>query len=63
MNAGFTFLSEQITIMQAKGLIILELPISFIDRVFGKSTVTYKKVLNSVKGILFLCAFKRRLNA
>jgi dolichol-phosphate mannosyltransferase len=63
INTGFTYLSEQILIVHAKGLSILELPIVFIDRVSGKSTVTYKEIINSIKGILLLLFHKKRLNA
>jgi dolichol-phosphate mannosyltransferase len=63
INNGFTYLSEQILIVHAKGLSILELPIIFIERVSGKSTVTYKEIVNSIKGILLLFFHKKRLNA
>ena len=63
INNGFTYLSEQILIAHSKGLSILELPIVFIDRVSGKSTVTYKEIINSIKGILLLLFFKKRLHA
>jgi dolichol-phosphate mannosyltransferase len=63
LNTGFTYLSEQILIVHTKGLSILELPIIFIDRVSGKSTVTYKEIFNSIKGILLLFIYKKRLNA
>ena len=63
INNGFTYLSEQILIAHSKGLLILELPIVFIDRVSGKSTVTYREIANSIKGILLLLFYKKRLNA
>ena len=63
INNGFTYLSEQLLIAHSKGLSILELPIVFIDRVSGKSTVTYKEIINSIKGILLLLFFKKRLHA
>jgi len=63
LNNGFTYLSEQIIIVHSKGLSILELPIIFIERVSGKSTVTYKEIFNSLKGILLLVIYKKRLNA
>ena len=63
INNGFTYLSEQILIANSKGLLISELPIVFIDRVSGKSTVTYKEIINSIKGILLLLFYKKRLNA
>ena len=62
LNNGFIYLSEQILIVHTKGLLILELPIIFIDRVSGKSTVTYKEIFNSIKGILLLFINKKRLN-
>jgi hypothetical protein len=63
LNNGFTYLSEQALVIHTKGLSILELPIIFIDRVSGKSTVTYKEIVNSIKGILLLLFHKKRLNA
>jgi dolichol-phosphate mannosyltransferase len=63
LNTGFTYLSEQIFIVNKNGLSILELPIIFIDRVSGKSTVTYKEIFNSIKGILVLFIYKKRLHA
>lgn len=63
INNGFTYLSEQIMIAHSNGLSISELPIVFIDRVSGKSTVTYKEIVNSIKGILLLMVCKKRLNA
>jgi dolichol-phosphate mannosyltransferase len=63
LNSGFTYLSEQIVIVHTKGLSILELPIIFIDRVSGKSTVTYKEIFNSIKGVLLLLLHKKSLNA
>lgn len=62
INNGFTYLSEQLLIAHSRGLSILELPIVFIDRVSGKSTVTYKEIINSIKGILLLLFLKKRLN-
>jgi dolichol-phosphate mannosyltransferase len=63
LNSGFTYLSEQIVIVHAMGLSISELPIIFIDRVAGRSTVTYKEILNSIKGVLLILLHKKRLNA
>jgi len=63
LNTGFTYLSEQIFIVNKNGLSILELPIIFTDRVSGKSTVTYKEIFNSIKGILLLFIYKKRLYA
>ena len=63
LNSGFTYLSEQIVIVHTKGLSILELPIIFIDRVSGKSTVTYKEIFNSIKGVLQLLLHRKSLNA
>ena len=60
LNNGFTYLSEQIIIVHAKNLSILEIPITFIDRVSGKSTVTLNEIFNSIKGILLLLIYKNR---
>lgn len=63
MNNVFTYLSEKILSVRTKGLSILELPMVFINRVSGTSTVTYKEFFNSVKVILQLLFYKKRLNA
>lgn len=58
-NSGFIYLSEQALIVHKSGLQISELPIEFIDRIQGKSTVTWREVTSSVKGIVSLISRER----
>lgn len=60
MNNGFTYLAEQALIIYRKKLSIIEIPIIFIDRTSGKSTVTYKEIASSVRGIFLIILFKKR---
>jgi dolichol-phosphate mannosyltransferase len=50
-NKGFIFLSEQAELLNRNNLKIKELPIHFIDRTLGKSTVTIKEIFNSLIGL------------
>jgi dolichol-phosphate mannosyltransferase len=54
LNFGFTYLSEQAYILKTNKLSICEFPITFINRRLGKSTVNFKEILSSIKGILVL---------
>lgn len=58
-NPGFIYLSEQALIVHKNGLQISELPIEFIDRIQGKSTVTWREVISSVKGVISLLSHER----
>jgi len=55
-NVGFIYLTEQMIHLKKAGLSISELPICFVNRTIGKSTVGYSEVLNSLIGLssLFL---------
>jgi dolichol-phosphate mannosyltransferase len=53
-NTGFIYLSEQAQIVKRKNLQITELPIEFIDRTLGKSTVTWREITASIRGIFGL---------
>jgi dolichol-phosphate mannosyltransferase len=50
-NYGFIYLSEQAIIVKNSGLSIAEVPITFIDRTLGTSTVTGYEILQSIKGV------------
>ena len=63
LNKGFTYLSEQLIIVHAKRLSILELPIMFVDRVSGKSNVSYKEIFISIKGLLLILIYKKRFTS
>jgi glycosyltransferase involved in cell wall biosynthesis len=59
VNKGFTYLSEQALLIHRAGLSIEECPITFIDRTLGSSTVTWREILQSIKGIFALISFKK----
>ena len=54
INKGFTYLSEQALIITRLDMKIRELPIIFVDRTYGKSTVNLKEIVISLKGIFLL---------
>ena len=54
MNMGFIYLSEQALIMKKCGLGIAELPIKFVDRTQGTSTVTRREIFASIQGVISL---------
>jgi dolichol-phosphate mannosyltransferase len=54
MNAGFIYLTEQILILSKVGVNPIEIPITFIDRKKGESSVTYRELLDSALGVLSL---------
>lgn len=53
-NSGFIYLSEQALLISRNKLIIKEMPITFINRELGTSTVTWREILNSILGIIVL---------
>ena len=59
-NRGFIYLSEQALIVKKGGLSIKELPIIFIDRTQGSSTVTWREVVASMRGIIGLVALRAK---
>ena len=58
INSGFIYLSEQAIVVKRSGLSISEIPITFIDRTLGKSTVTWREIYKSVIGIFQLLSIK-----
>lgn len=57
-NSGFIYLSEQAIVVKRSGLSISEIPIIFIDRTLGKSTVTWREIYKSIVGIIQLLFVK-----
>jgi dolichol-phosphate mannosyltransferase len=51
-NMGFIYLSEQALIVKQHGLEMAEIPIDFIDRTEGSSTVTWREIAASVQGVV-----------
>ena len=54
---GFMNLSETAKIISKHELIIKELPIKFTNRIAGKSSVTFKELYKSIKGLTYLINF------
>lgn len=54
INKGFICLSEQILLLRKHGIQPIEVPIVFVDRTHGASTITHMEILQSVRGILGL---------
>ena len=61
INKGFTYLSEQAFVVHSSQLKIAEIPIIFVERVAGRSTVTWREILNSLRGILYLVLIKKKI--
>ena len=53
-NSGFIYLSEQALLISRSGFKINEIPIVFIDRELGSSTVTWREIISSILGIIKL---------
>lgn len=60
VNKGFIYLSEQALTLEKRGLVIKELPTVFVNRTLGSSTVTWREVLASVRGVIRLVTLKYR---
>jgi len=54
INLGFTYLTEQALIVTQHRLPILEVDIEFAERLAGISSVTWKEIFNSLRGIMNL---------
>jgi dolichol-phosphate mannosyltransferase len=61
INSGFIYLSEQAFLVHTRKLIIHEIPIVFVERIAGHSTVTRIEILSSLKGIICLLLFKKKM--
>jgi dolichol-phosphate mannosyltransferase len=61
INKGFIYLSEQALILRNQGYVLDEVPIIFVDRTLGKSTVTWREIVASLKGISDLFFSRNKL--
>jgi len=52
INTGFIYLTEQAVLINRNGLAIEEIPISFVNRTIGQSSVTWREVVSAQIGIL-----------
>lgn len=59
-NKGFICLTEQILVLNDQGISSFEIPIAFVDRMHGASTVTHMEILKSLKGIFGLYVTRKR---
>jgi dolichol-phosphate mannosyltransferase len=59
-NDGFIYLSEQLLCLKKHDLLTLELPIEFLNRRTGVSSVTPRLVFESLKGLMTLTIKERR---
>jgi dolichol-phosphate mannosyltransferase len=60
VNAGFIFLSEQAIVLSSQGINPIEEPITFVNRIYGESSVGLSEVVNSLKGVGILYKNSRR---
>ena len=60
VNKGFIYLSEQALALEKRGLLINELPTVFVNRTQGSSTVTWREVLASLRGVIGLVRLKHK---
>jgi dolichol-phosphate mannosyltransferase len=58
-NTGFIYLSEQLLILARNGCSISEMPIVFINRTIGSSSVTWRDVRSSLIGLFHLALNKK----
>jgi len=58
-NTGFIYLSEQAILISRANMVLSEEPIIFVDRKMGESTVTWRELFNSLRGVLKLILTNR----
>jgi len=61
INTGFIFLSEQAMILSKKGINPNEVPITFVNRIHGESSVGVIEVINSLIGVYILFRTKKKI--
>jgi dolichol-phosphate mannosyltransferase len=53
-TSGFIYLTEILVLVKNKKLSISELPTTFVNRVIGKSTVTFNEILSATFGLVLI---------
>lgn len=53
-TSGFIYLTETVVLVKNKKLSISEIPTTFVNRVIGKSTVTYNEILSAIIGLILI---------
>lgn len=59
-NTGFIYLSEQALILERNNFEFSEVPIEFVNRTLGKSTVSVIEIVQSLRGITRLLDLKNK---
>lgn len=59
-NKGFVYLTEQMIYLKKAGLTTCEIPICFVNRTFGKSTVGAREIAGSLTGLVKLFLLEAR---
>ena len=62
-SSTFIYLTEQALIVQRRGLTIEEVPIRFEERRAGSSSVTWRELLASTKGLFQIIKVRSRFNS
>jgi dolichol-phosphate mannosyltransferase len=60
-NTGFIFLSEQALLLSLNGINPKDLPITFVNRIRGESSVGISEIGDALKGVLTLYRNKKRI--
>jgi dolichol-phosphate mannosyltransferase len=59
-NSGFIFLSEQALLLSKHGINPKEEPITFVNRIYGESSVGITEISDSIKGVFTLYSENKR---
>jgi|LauGreDrversion4_2_1035121.scaffolds.fasta_scaffold604946_2 dolichol-phosphate mannosyltransferase len=59
-NTGFIFLSEQAILLSKNGIEPVDIPITFIDRIHGTSSVGLNEIVDSIRGVYSLYQANRQ---
>jgi dolichol-phosphate mannosyltransferase len=59
-NSGFIFLSEQALLLSKSGINSTEIPIVFVNRIHGESSVGLSEIIDSLRGVVLLYLANRR---
>ena len=63
LTTGFIYLSEQAVILTNGRFLVSQVPITFVDRIYGESTVTWKELSSSIFGILRIFSKRKSLQS
>ena len=61
LTSGFIYLSEQAVILTNGDFLVGQVPITFLNRTHGESTVTWRELANSISGIILIFKNRKKL--